>query len=188
VVFLKGDLELLSVLDLDVSGYILLSANVVSLEVNFSAAGNFLNLASASASGTLFLSSEGEFLVDVHGDVQLGPDGNLWFTEEDVNQIGRITPQGVIREFIPPSCCFPTGITAGQDGRMWFTLEIGDQIGRVEPNGTMTMFTIPSVQVLPWDITPGLDGGLWFTELSGRAVGTISTAGSGKSSSVKASS
>lgn len=75
VVFLKGSLELLSVLDLDVSGFVLLSADVVSLEVNFSAAGNFLNLASASATGTVFLSSEGEFEVDVHGAVQLGPDG-----------------------------------------------------------------------------------------------------------------
>jgi len=74
VVFLRGNLELLSVLDLDVSGYILLSEDVVSLEVNFSAAGNFLNLASASASGSLFFSSEGEFAVDVHGAVQLGPD------------------------------------------------------------------------------------------------------------------
>jgi Ca2+-binding RTX toxin-like protein len=74
VVFLKGSLELLSVLDLDVSGFVLLSANVVSLEVNFSAAGSFLGLASASASGSLFFSSEGEFEVDVHGNVQLGPD------------------------------------------------------------------------------------------------------------------
>ncbi len=74
VVFLRGDLELLSVLDLDVSGYVLLSANVVSMELNFAAAGNFLNLASASASGSLFFSSEGEFAVDVHGSVQLGPD------------------------------------------------------------------------------------------------------------------
>ena len=74
VAFLRGDLELLSVLDLDVSGYILLSDDVVSMELNFSAAGNFLSLASASASGSLFFSSEGEFVVDVHGDVQLGPD------------------------------------------------------------------------------------------------------------------
>ena len=74
VVFLRGNLELLSVLDLKVSGYFLLSDDVVSMELNFSAAGNFLNLASASASGSLFFSSEGEFVVDVHGDVQLGPD------------------------------------------------------------------------------------------------------------------
>lgn len=110
-------------------------------------------------------------------EIALGADGNLWFTEEDVNQIGRITPAGVIREFIPPTCCFPTGITAGPDGNMWFTLEIGDQIGRVRPTGVMTMFTIPNIQVLPWDITPGPDGNLWFTELAGRAVGRISTSG-----------
>lgn len=110
-------------------------------------------------------------------DIALGADGNLWFTEEDVGQIGRIRPNGTIREFVPPGCCFPTGITAGPDGRMWFTLEIGDQIGRVELTGAMTMFTIPTVQVLPWDITPGLDGHLWFTELAGRAVGRIATDG-----------
>ena len=75
VVFLAGELELLSVLKLDVSGYVLLSEEVVSLEANFSAAGNFFNLASASAHGTLFFSSQGEFVVDVGGNIQLGPDG-----------------------------------------------------------------------------------------------------------------
>ena len=28
-----------------------------------------------------------------------GPDGNLWFTEPDVNHIGRITPSGAVTEF-----------------------------------------------------------------------------------------
>ena len=74
VLFLDGSLELLSVLDLNVSGYVLLSASVVSLQVEFSTSRNFLNLASASASGSLFFSSEGEFEVIVHGSVQLGPD------------------------------------------------------------------------------------------------------------------
>ena len=75
VVFLAGGLEMLSVLNLDVSGYVLLSEEVVSLEANFSAAGNFFNLAGASAHGTLFFSSQGEFVVDVGGNIQLGPDG-----------------------------------------------------------------------------------------------------------------
>ncbi len=95
-----------------------------------------------------------------------------------MNQIGRISPQGTIREFVPPNCCFPTGIAAGADGRMWFTLEIGDMIGRVEiPSGAMTMFPIASIQVLPWDITAGPDGAMWFTELAGRAIGRISLDG-----------
>ena len=38
--------------------------------------------------------------------ITAGPDGNIWFTEENGNRIGRITPGGVITEF-----------TAGLDGR-----------------------------------------------------------------------
>ena len=75
VVFLAGELELLSILELNVSGYVLLSEEVVSLEANFSAAGNFFNLVSASVDGTLFFSSQGEFVLDVGGSIQLGPDG-----------------------------------------------------------------------------------------------------------------
>jgi streptogramin lyase len=107
-------------------------------------------------------------------EIALAADGNLWFTEDDAHQIGRVTPTGQVREFTPPSCCFPLGIAAGADGKMWFALEIGDQIGRIEPNGAMTMFQIPSVQVLPWDITAAVGGGgMWFTELAGRALGRI---------------
>jgi len=31
--------------------------------------------------------------------ITAGPDGNLWFTERDGNQIGRITTSGAISEF-----------------------------------------------------------------------------------------
>ncbi len=40
-----------------------------------------------------------------HG-ITAGPDGNLWFTEETGNRIGRITPLGVVTEF-------SAGISAG---------------------------------------------------------------------------
>ena len=48
-----------------------------------------------------------------------GPDGNLWFTENDAvsNAIGRITPSGQVTEFkIPTSGSNPFGITVGPDG------------------------------------------------------------------------
>ena len=73
IVFLKGELELLSVIDLDMSGYLLLSGDVVSLQANFAVAGNFLDVASASLSGTAFFSSQGEFLVTLNGSIQAGP-------------------------------------------------------------------------------------------------------------------
>jgi Ca2+-binding RTX toxin-like protein len=75
VAFLAGELKLLSIIELDVSGYVLLSKDVVSLEANYSAKSSFFNLASASVHGTLFFSSQGEFVVDLGGNIQLGPDG-----------------------------------------------------------------------------------------------------------------
>src|SRR5690349_17248812 len=50
-----------------------------------------------------------------------GPDGNLWFTEQGVNKIGRITPAGVITEFPLAASSGPSGITTGPDGNLWFT-------------------------------------------------------------------
>lgn len=43
--------------------------------------------------------------------ITAGPDGNLWFTENNGNKIGRITPAGVITEFpfATPSKCTTTG-------------------------------------------------------------------------------
>ena len=60
-----------------------------------------------------------------------GPDGNLWFTEFNGNQIGRIT------QFVVPSLkSGPFGITPGPDGKIWFTeygltAKTGDKIGRL---------------------------------------------------------
>ena len=58
-------------------------------------------------------------------DIVAGPDGNLWFTEPFVNQIGKISSAtGVITEYqvsntgVPLS--FPNGITYGPDGNLWF--------------------------------------------------------------------
>src|SRR5262249_61463950 len=68
-----------------------------------------------------------------------GPDGNLWFTENSANRIGRITPAGVVTEFsagITPGGR-PHQITAGPDGNLWFT-ENASRHGRLTTAGRMT--------------------------------------------------
>jgi hypothetical protein len=66
-----------------------------------------------------------------------GPDGNLWFTEQVGNRIGRITPAGVITEFSVglTANSRPFGITAGPDGNLWFSEFAGNQIGRIPRPG-----------------------------------------------------
>src|SRR6266704_3476957 len=61
-----------------------------------------------------------------------GPDGNVWFTEANSHNIGRITPIGTITEFpLPTTDTSLTSITSGPDGNLWFT-EVGypSRVGR----------------------------------------------------------
>ena len=96
--------------------------------------------------------------------ITAGPDGNLWFTENESGKIGRITPTGAISEFpIPTANSVPVGITAGPDGNLWFTEWSTGMIGRITPSGTISEFSIPAAHSIPVGITAGPDGNLWFT-------------------------
>jgi hypothetical protein len=65
-------------------------------------------------------------------DITVGADGNLWFTEELGNRIGRITTGGIVTEFpIPTPGSRPIGITTGPDGNIWFTEATANKIGRL---------------------------------------------------------
>jgi len=107
-----------------------------------------------------------------------GPDGNLWFTEQNPfssDEIGRITPSGTITEFPLPSLQSGAGsITAGPDGNLWFTESGRDTIGRMSPAGDIAEFRLPNG---PVGITAGPDGNLWFTESGRDTIGRMSPAG-----------
>ena len=106
-----------------------------------------------------------------------GPDGNLWFTETDGNNIGRITTVGAITEFLIPTVnSQPGGITSNPDGNLWFTEENG-KIGQITTTGAITEFPIPTVGSDPFGITSGPDGNLWFTERAGNNIGRITSGG-----------
>jgi streptogramin lyase len=113
--------------------------------------------------------------------ITVGPDGNLWFTEYEVNasKIGRITPEGVITEFpLPDAVAHPLGITTGPDGNLWFTENRGpNAIARITPDGLIAEFPIAQ-NANPWGIAAGPDGNLWFTEEWGNKIGHITTTGS----------
>src|ERR671925_612329 len=51
--------------------------------------------------------------------ITVGPDGALWFTEENKHKIGRITTSGSITEYpVPTVPSGPSEITAGPDGAL----------------------------------------------------------------------
>jgi streptogramin lyase len=66
-----------------------------------------------------------------------GPDGNVWYNEQNANNIGRISPQGLVTEFpIPTPNSFAEGPIAGPDGNIWFAEDNTGQIGEVILNPT----------------------------------------------------
>src|SRR5688572_16406535 len=77
-------------------------------------------------------------------EITTGPEGNLWFTEQGANRIGRLTVGGVYTAFtVPTPDSNPFAITSGPDGALWFT-EIGaKKIGRLTTTGAFTEFPIP---------------------------------------------
>ncbi len=109
-------------------------------------------------------------------DIAAGPDGALWFTENEGNKIGRITTAGVIAEFPIPGVSQRTGIAAGPDGSLWFTEAEANNIGRITTAGVISEFPLPMLNRQPTGITAGPDGNMWFTSLYG-GVGRITPAG-----------
>jgi len=108
-----------------------------------------------------------------------GPDGNVWFVELRGNNIGRITPSGVITEFPIPTASPGAfgGIVTGPDGALWFTEQTSNKIGRIATSGSITEFTVPTASSLPTGIAAGPDGNLWFAEVGANKIGKLTTGG-----------
>ncbi|MGW8263213.1 Vgb family protein, partial [Bacillus sp. LR--39] len=103
-----------------------------------------------------------------------GPDGALWFTEINANQIGRITVSGKISEYqLPTAHARPHAIAAGGDGALWFTEWGAGQIGRITVDGDITEYPIPTADSEPHGIAAGSAHSIWFAEECGR-IGKIS--------------
>jgi streptogramin lyase len=91
--------------------------------------------------------------------IRPGPDGNLWFTEPDANQIGRITPAGQITLFaVPTAGSQPTGIAAGPNGNIWFTEAASRHIGEYFLTGTPPAAAAPTTAALAADVSTSAVG------------------------------
>jgi len=61
-----------------------------------------------------------EYPVGVQPDgMTKGPDGAIWFTSANSDQIGEITPSGLVTLFNLPTGTRGAGITLGPDGTLW---------------------------------------------------------------------
>jgi streptogramin lyase len=102
-----------------------------------------------------------------------GPGDDLWFTNPEASEIGRVTPEGGVTRFFQGITGKPKAITAGQEGDIWFTEPAAHEIGRITPEGVVTQFG-EGIGSAPVGIAVGPEGDVWFTEESGE-VGRLTT-------------
>lgn len=109
--------------------------------------------------------------------ITTGPDGALWFVEQKVGKIGRVTTAGAFTEYpIPTASSNPTAITAGPDGALWFANSgvVESYVGRVTTSGAFTQFMLPS-NGGPVAIIAGPDRALWVA--NGSHIDRVTTSG-----------
>jgi hypothetical protein len=102
--------------------------------------------------------------------------GDLWFTNQTGNSIGRITTSGAVTNYTGSfPIKGPSGITTGPDDALWFTNQTGNSIGRITTGSSGSILNA-SING-PTSITAGPDGALWFTNQTGNSIGRITTLG-----------
>ena len=105
--------------------------------------------------------------------ITLGPDGNLWFTDQANQKIGRMTPMGSFVEF--PITAKAQTITTGPDQNLWFTMA-SNRIGRMNAAGAF-LGDFDGGLVGTGKIVAGEDGHLWFTQCAGDRISRMNITG-----------
>jgi len=76
-------------------------------------------------------------------NMTLGPDNNVWFTENSAAKIAKITTGGSFTEYaLTSGYNMPYDITVGPDGNLWFTettpAPVGGALGKSTTGGSIT--------------------------------------------------
>jgi streptogramin lyase len=97
-----------------------------------------------------------------------GPDGNIWFLDENAGSLVRMSLNGAIKEFSLSGFLGGNAVSmaAGADGKLYISDE-ATSITRVTTAGAAQVLPIPSGDSTAIDgIAQGPDGNVWFAEFN----------------------
>jgi streptogramin lyase len=98
--------------------------------------------------------------VGTNNEITKGPDGSIWATLDNANDIAQITPRGKVREFDPVNVSDPIGIASGPGGTLWVTQPNGVAVFDPADPDSAEKFTINDITD-PRPIVRGPDGNMW---------------------------
>jgi virginiamycin B lyase len=78
--------------------------------------------------------------------------------------IARVTKNGVLSKFYPPTKGKPQRLEVDPDGIVWFTERRGGKIGRLDPTtGTFAEFPLPGPEPSPYAIGIDRNHMIWYS-------------------------
>jgi virginiamycin B lyase len=107
-----------------------------------------------------------------------GPDGALWFNEQNGFSVGRITTAGAITEYPIPRAGYshagdgPTTIVSSGGG-LWTLANVGSTIDEIATTGAATQL-YARIDQSATNIAPDSAGGVWAASLTGAGGGPVS--------------
>lgn len=110
-----------------------------------------------------------------------GPDGNMWFFDDGLHTISKITALGAITEYSLPYQGNLAGtaqeeMILGFDHNLWFTDPQARMVGRITPSGEITTYD-GKAKTNPRDLLAAPDGSIWFRDDAQQALGHIPLGG-----------
>ena len=120
-------------------------------------------VAIAAAPASAKMKVDGKFDVSgvgTNNEITKGPDGNIWVTLDQANDIARITPKGKVKEYDPVNVNNPVGIASGPGKTLWVTQANGVAVFDPKDPDAAEDFTINDISD-PRAIVKGPDGNMW---------------------------
>jgi virginiamycin B lyase len=110
-------------------------------------------------------------------ELTLGPDGDVWVTQQNTAKLVRVSPRGHVRVFALPPGSGPHGIKFDRRGRLWVTLEFANAIARVGLDGRIVRrYPIARANAGPHGLDVARDGSVWWTGKEGGVIGRLDPA------------
>ncbi len=115
----------------------------------------------------------------------VGPEGYLWYTLQDQNEVGMIAPDGAVTRFpVSGPGLHPREIIVGPDNSLWFTMRT-DHVGCIIPNmGQMMQYPLTvtnkdndgnAITVGPSDKSGQKKKSIWLTQPAASQIWRIDT-------------
>jgi virginiamycin B lyase len=95
----------------------------------------------------------------------VGHNGDQWFTSFRADGvIARISKDGVLSKFLPPTAGKPQRLELDPDGNVWFSERQGNKIGRFDPKTeTFKEYSLPGPEASPYAVGIDRDRMVWYS-------------------------